>query len=103
MVEKNPHTGRTLEEVVLEFLDSEENIRIYLNVALEEYVKDGDFNAFYRQLGHVIKARENVSGFCKKLDINRSNLYAMFKNKTNPRLDTIAKILHELGFTLRVA
>jgi probable addiction module antidote protein len=87
----------------LKMLDSEETIKDFLNVALESYIEDGDFNAFYSELEIVIKARENVSGFCRKLNINRSNLYAMFKNKTNPRLDTIAKILHELGFTLRVA
>jgi probable addiction module antidote protein len=91
------------DEIMDKFLSNEENIKEYLNVALEDFIEDNNFNAFYKQLERVIKARGNISEFCEKIDINRSNLYDIFNNKSNPRLDTIAKILKELGYTLKIA
>jgi probable addiction module antidote protein len=93
----------SLEEISSRILDSEDSIKEFLNVALESYLKDGDFNAFYRELELAINARGNISEFCKKININRSNLYDIFKKKRNPRLDTVAKILNELGLQLKVA
>ncbi len=75
----------------------------YLNLSLAEYLEDGDFNTFYRSLEKVIKARGSISEFAKKVDMERANLYTLFKGQKVPRLDTIAKILKELGYTLNVA
>lgn len=75
----------------------------YLNLSLAEYVTDGDFNKFFKSLEKVIKSRESVSSFAKKVDIDRSNLYTLFNGEKVPRLDTIAKILSELGFSIKVA
>ena len=75
----------------------------YLNVSLEEYITDGDFNKFYKSLEKVIKSRESVSSFAQKVNIDRSNLYSLFNGEKVPRLDTIAKILKELGYNLKVA
>ena len=77
--------------------------REYLNVSLEEYISDGDFNKFYKSLEKVIKSRESVSSFAKKVCMDRSNLYSLFNGEKVPRLDTIAKILKELGYNLKVA
>lgn len=75
----------------------------YLNVSLAEYLTDGDFNKFYKSLEKVIKSRESISSFAKKVNIERANLYTLFDGKKVPRLDTIAKILKELGYTIQVA
>ena len=75
----------------------------YLNLSLEEYLIDGDFNKFYKSLEKVVKSRESVSSFAKKVNIDRSNLYTLFNGEKVPRLDTIAKILKELGYTIKVA
>lgn len=75
----------------------------YLNISLEEYITDGDFNKFYKSLEKVIKSRESVSSFAQKVNIDRSNLYSLFNGEKVPRLDTIAKILKELGYNLKVA
>lgn len=75
----------------------------YLNISLAEYITDGDFNKFFKSLEKVIKSRESVSSFAKKVNIDRTNLYTLFNGEKIPRLDTIAKILKELGFSIRVA
>ena len=75
----------------------------YLNLSLAEYVSDGDFNKFYKSLEKIIKSRESVTSFAKKVNIDRTNLYTLFNGEKVPRLDTIAKILKELGFSIQVA
>ena len=70
---------------------------------MEEYLTDGDFNKFYKSLEQVIKSRESITSFAQKVNIDRSNLYTLFNGEKVPRLDTIAKILKELGYTIRVA
>ncbi len=84
------------------FLDIEFQ-KEYLNLSLAEYITDGDFNKFFKSLEKVIKSRESVSSFAKKINIDRTNLYTLFNGKKVPRLDTIAKILKELGYTIKVA
>ncbi len=84
------------------FLDVEFQ-KEYLNLSLSEYITDGDFNKFFKSLEKVIKARESVSSFAKKVNIDRTNLYTLFNGEKIPRLDTIAKILKELGFSIQVA
>lgn len=74
----------------------------YLNLSLAEYISDGDFNKFFKSLEKVIKSRESVSSFAKKVNIDRANLYTLFNGEKVPRLDTIAKILKELGYTMQV-
>ena len=75
----------------------------YLTLSLAEYVSDGDFNKFYKSLEKIIKSRESVTSFAKKVNIDRTNLYTLFNGEKVPRLDTIAKILKELGFSIQVA
>ena len=77
--------------------------REYLNLSLEEYIADGDFNKFFKSLERVIKSRESVTSFAQKVNIDRTNLYALFNGEKIPRLDTIAKILKQLGYTIKVA
>lgn len=84
------------------FLDVEFQ-KEYLNLSLEEYITDGDFNKFFKSLEKVIKSRESISSFAKKVKIDRANLYTLFNGEKVPRLDTIAKILKELGYTIKVA
>lgn len=97
---KNTKPFNELEE---EYMKDYEYQKEYLNLSLEEYINDGDFNKFYKSLEKVIKSRESISSFSKKVNIDRSNLYTLFNGEKVPRLDTIAKILKELGYTIKVA
>ena len=97
---KNTISYNKLEE---KYMEDHEYQKEYLNLSLEEYITDGDFNKFYKSLEKVIKSRESISSFAKKVNIDRSNLYTLFNGEKVPRLDTIAKILKELGYTIKVA
>ena len=90
-------------ELENKYMEDYEYQKEYLNLSLEEYITDGDFNKFYKSLEKVIKSRESISSFAQKVNIDRSNLYTLFNGEKVPRLDTIAKILKELGYTIKVA
>lgn len=92
-----------LENYLVNDLKSDEDIKLYLNASLKDYLDDGDFNSFYRALEIVIKAKDTVSGFAKKVGMSRTHLYSLFKNEKEPKFSTIAKIFQELGYELEVA
>jgi len=93
----------SIEEVMEKYLKTPDEIKAYLNAALELYIEDGDFGAFYRSLEYVIKAQGNLSDFAQRTGLSRTNLYNIFQSKKEPKIQTIAKILKELGFSLYVA
>lgn len=92
-----------LNDFIVEQLKNEEFQREYMNQSLAEYIEDGNFNAFFRSLELVIKSRDTISGFCEKAGIDRAMLYSIFKGERVPKVDTLAKILKTLGFSLKVA
>ena len=78
----------------------------WLQVALDEYIKDGDFNAFFTSLEKVIEVRNiSVRKMSKDLELNRSNILKLLNGevKTAPRLDTLTKILNYLDFEITIA
>ena len=92
-----------LENYIITNFESDEDIKLYLNASLKDYLDDGDFNSFYRALEIAIKAKDSVSGFAKKVGISRSHLYDIFKSEKEPKFSTIIKIFQELGYELEVA
>lgn len=92
-----------LEEYLISNLKSDEDIKSYLNANLKDYLEDGDFNSFYRALEIVIKAKDTVTGFAKKVGISRTHLYSIFKSEKEPKFSTIVKIFQELGYELEIA
>lgn len=92
-----------LEEFLINDLKSDEEIKLFLNANLKDYLEDGDFNSFYRALEIAIKAKDTVSDFAQKTGISRSHLYSIFKSEKEPKFSTIAKIFQELGFELEIA
>ena len=91
---------KTLEEFMLETLDTEEERIGFLEVALEEYQKDGDAKVLMRAIEYVAKSRGGISKLAEKTQLNRQNLYKIFSSQTSPRLDTLTKILQALDFNL---
>lgn len=91
------------EEYVINQLKDSEYQKEFLNATIEEFLEDGDYNVFFQSLELVIKSRESISDFAKKAGVTRAALYEMFKGERVPRLDTVGKILKQLGFKLKVA
>lgn len=92
-----------LEKYLVNGLKSEEDVKLYLNASLKDYLDDGDFNSFFRALEIVIKAKDTVAGFAKKVGMSRAHLYSLFKSEKEPKFSTIIKIFQELGYELEVA
>lgn len=90
-------------EFVLSDLKTDEDIKEWLNIGFEEFLKDNDLNAFIKALEYAVKAKDTIMGMSKKTGISRSNLYAIFKGEQKPQLSTALKIIKELGYTLKVA
>lgn len=74
----------------------------YLKIALGDYFKDGNKEAFYQALEDVVKANVGISQLAKETSLNRQNLYKIFSGKTSPRLETIENILASVGFTITI-
>ena len=91
------------DEFMLEQLKDEEYRKEYLNLSIKEFIEEGDYNLFFKSLERVIRATDSINNFAQKTKIGRTALYEMFNGKRVPRLDTIGKILKELGYTLKVA
>lgn len=91
------------EDFLIRELQDEEFAREFLNDSFMEYINGGSFNTFFRSLERVIKARMSVRQFAKEAEIDRTNLYDLFKGKKKPQLKTVIKILAKLGYTLKIA
>lgn len=92
-----------ISETIINELKTEADIKEWLSLNLDEYLQDGDINAFVRSLEYVVRAKGSISGLSKKTGISRSNLYSIFSGEITPQLNTLAKIIKELGYTLKIA
>ncbi len=92
-----------LSKIIESELKTEEDIKEWLSLNLDEYLQDGDLNAFVRALEYVVRVKDNISNISRKTGISRSNLYAIFNGDVTPQFDTVLKLLRELGYTLKVA
>lgn len=93
----------SIENAFSQVFDTEEDLKEYLSYAFEQYIEDGNFNVFYRALELAIKSRDTLQGFAGKVDLSRMGLYNIIQGKKEPKITTLAKILKELGLTLKVA
>ncbi len=91
---------RRFEDSLKERLADAEYARVFLDVALEEYEKDGDTDAFLLALRDVTEAQGGIGKLAERTNLNRQNLYKALSEKGNPRLETVGAILHGLGFRL---
>ena len=78
-------------------LASPDDIAEYLSEAL----KDGDPGYFEHALGVVARA-EGMSSVAASTGLNRENLYRTLSDDSNPRFQTVVKILDSLGLAFDV-
>ena len=78
-------------------LDSEEAIAEYLSQVLE----DGDNDELIRSLGHIAKAK-GMATVAKESGLGRESLYKALTVGSQPRFDTISKVIHALGLKISV-
>ncbi|MFV5348321.1 addiction module antidote protein [Acinetobacter soli] len=78
-------------------LDSEKAIADYLSIVLEE----DDPEVFIQALGTVARAR-SMKEIAEKTGLNRESLYKALSGDTNPRYETIVKVINAMGLKLAI-
>lgn len=96
--QKIQQTTGNYEEWLIHSLKNKKEAATYLQVALDEYQKDGDLEAFLLALRHVAEAQGGIGKLAKKTHLNRESLYKTLSKKGNPQLQTIGILLKGLGF-----
>jgi probable addiction module antidote protein len=91
-----------LEDYLKDQFQNADNIKGYINAALEQYFEDHNKELFLASLKEVIKAKGGVAAFAKQAHINRQHIYRMLSDKGNPSFDKIGSLLVALGLKLQV-
>ena len=83
---------------VAEHLRTPEEMAAYLEAAMEEAGGDAAFVA--KALGDVARAR-GMSQVARDAGLSRESLYKALSGDRVPNLDTVLRVVHALGLTLR--
>jgi probable addiction module antidote protein len=82
---------------VIDFLDSDEALVEYLNLALAE----NDPKYFAKALGNVARAK-GMSSISEASGLGRQSLYRALSSEGNPRIDTLFRVLETLNLRLAI-
>lgn len=93
---------RKFKDSHLEQLRNPEDAKIYLSVAFEDYEKNEDIEAFLLAVRDVGEVQGGMSKLAKRVHLTDERLYKVLSENGNPSLNTMRKILHELGFKFSI-
>ena len=82
---------------ITRYLDSEEAMAEYLSQVLE----DGDNAELIRALGHIAKAK-GMATVARESGLGRESLYKALSEGSQPRFDTITKVINALGLKMSI-
>jgi probable addiction module antidote protein len=82
---------------ITRYLDSEEAMTEYLS----QILKDGDNAELIRALGHIAKAK-GMATVAREFGLVRESLYKALSEGSQPRFDTISKVINALGLKMSV-
>jgi probable addiction module antidote protein len=77
---------------VLDHLETDEDIRLFIQAAYDE----GDYDYFLSAVGTAAKAR-GINDMARKMGVNRESLYKSLSGKRNPRFETVMKAIEAFG------
>ncbi len=75
---------RKFRDYHLEQLRDPEDAKIYLSVALEDFEKNEDIDAFLLAVRDVAKAQGDVPKLAKRISLTDERLYKILSEKGNP-------------------
>ncbi|MBA2653740.1 MAG: transcriptional regulator [Gammaproteobacteria bacterium] len=90
------------DEWLINSLKNKKEAAVYLQVALDEYQKEGDTEALLLALRHVTLAQGGIAKLSQKTHLNRESLYRTLSSRGNPKLQTLGLLLKGLGFKLSI-
>lgn len=82
-----------------EYLDTEEDVRLYLEACIEE--DPGDGSLIRHALGTIAKAR-GITSLAEETGLTRAGLYKALGPDGNPSFTTVLRVAHALGCKLTV-
>jgi len=82
---------------VSEYLDTDEKIADYLTSIIE----DNDWELLLRAIGHIAKAK-GMTQIAKSTGLGRESLYKAFNSTTQPKFDTVMRVLAALNISLQL-
>jgi len=95
---------RTFDDVQIErYKKYPDELKSYIQVALEEYQKDGDEKAFLSALSVAARVHGGFSKLSRETGLNRENLYRALSKHADPKLSTVMQVLNTLNFSLKIA
>ena len=83
-----------------DYLDTEEDMRLYLDTCLDD--DPGDGSLIRRALDTIARAR-NQSDLARRVGITREGLRKALSPHGNPSFALVLRIARELGLELRIA
>ena len=84
---------------VTDYLRTEEDIRYYLEAAVDE--DPGDGSLIRAALNDIARA-QNMSQLAREIGMTREGLYKALSDKGNPSFATVLRITRALGMQLRI-
>ena len=97
----NKNKYRTFEEITIESFKKDQQLaEEFLELALEEYQKDGDEAVLMLALRKVAIAKGGFSKLSKKTGLSREALYRTLSANGNPRFHSLRLILEALGYNI---
>ncbi|MGB3918950.1 MAG: addiction module antidote protein [Thiothrix litoralis] len=81
-----------------DYLKTDEDIVDYLDAAME----DGDSRVLLLALRNAVIAKGGIAKLAEITGLNRESLYKTLSEQGNPQYDTVAAIVHGLGFRFSI-
>lgn len=99
--QNKPQTYGNFSTMMKEELKDPEYAALFLNTAIEEYLKDGDTKSFISILGYIVRSG-NLTQLAKNSNISRTQLYRLINGEADPSFPKMLNLLHTLGFEFKV-
>ena len=91
------------EEHKKELFKNSDLAKAVLDDEIEEFNKTGEIQYLSKVIEDLLKySNISITEIQKTTNISRPSVYNIIKNETNPKFDTIQKILNILGYQLKV-
>jgi DNA-binding phage protein len=82
--------------------ENPEDCRVYLEVSLEEYGKDGDGGALLLALDAIIEAQGGIARVAEAANVNQRTISRALSGQGNLRLKTLCAIVRGLGYRIAI-
>ena len=93
---------RSWDDYMQERLSDPEEAQGYLEVVIEEYLKDGDIDAFLFSLQRLAKAKGGMAKIARKTGLSRESLYRTLSKRGNPQFRTVLGVIAALGMRIKI-